>query len=83
VGEPRKWARWAAGGAWLATVVGFLAAVWVFQILPHWWFGLPAAIAVWFLVGNAVHAIWGIIKGLIEHLKRDFLTEELFGREKN
>jgi hypothetical protein len=67
VGEPYKWTRWASSRAWLATAVGFLAGVCVFQIIPHWWFGLPAAIVVCFLVDNAVHAIWGIIRDFTEH----------------
>jgi hypothetical protein len=76
------WTRWAVTRAWLADIVGLLAAVWVFRILPHWWFGLPAAIVVWFLVGNTVHTVLGAIRGVIEHRRRPPLTEELFGKKK-
>jgi hypothetical protein len=82
VDEPYKWTRGAISRAWVATIVGILAAVWVFRIVPHWWLALPAAIVVCFLVDDAVHALFGAIRGLIEHRRRDSLTEALFGRKK-
>ena len=51
---------------WAAIVVGFLAAIWAFRAVSHWWLALPAGILAWFVGTGLVGALWAAVRRLIE-----------------
>jgi hypothetical protein len=71
-----RWTRWVApgGGGYflgvlLSYVVGIGAAVWMFFIIPHWWWAILAAPFGYFLGTCVAGVIWGTIRRLVERME--------------
>jgi hypothetical protein len=70
--DPYKWTKWASQGGgqnlaqWLSIVVGLIAAIWVFHLVPHWYLAAPAGIIVWLLATYLVGALWAVVRLVVE-----------------